>query len=40
MEKVVPPLLPFIAAIVAVLLFLAMVPEVTLWLPRVLGFIQ
>lgn len=40
MEKLVPPLLPFIGAIVAVLLLLALVPEVTLWLPRVLGFIQ
>jgi C4-dicarboxylate transporter DctM subunit len=40
MEKIVPPLLPFMAAILAVLLFLALVPEVTLWLPRVLGFIQ
>ena len=39
MEKVVPPLLPFIAAIVAVLLLLAVFPEVSLFLPRLLGFI-
>ncbi|BBK40874.1 C4-dicarboxylate ABC transporter permease [Allostella vacuolata] len=39
MEKLVPPLLPFIAAIVAVLLLLAVFPEVTLFLPRLLGFI-
>ncbi|WP_374441291.1 TRAP transporter large permease [Stella sp.] len=39
MEKVVPPLLPFIAAIAAVLLLLAMFPEVSLFLPRLLGFI-
>lgn len=39
MEKVVPPLLPFIAAIVAVLLLLAVFPEVSLFLPRMLGFI-
>ena len=39
MEKIVPPLLPFIAAIAAVLLLLAVFPEVTLFLPRLLGFI-
>jgi C4-dicarboxylate transporter DctM subunit len=39
MEKLVPPLLPFIAAIVAVLLLLAVFPEVSLFLPRLLGFI-
>jgi tripartite ATP-independent transporter DctM subunit len=38
MEKLVRPLLPFIAAIVAVLLFLAFVPEIVLYLPRTLGF--
>jgi TRAP-type C4-dicarboxylate transport system permease large subunit len=32
------PLLPFLAAIVAVLLFLAFVPEIVLYLPRALGF--
>jgi TRAP-type C4-dicarboxylate transport system permease large subunit len=38
MEKLVRPLLPFIAAIGAVLLFLAFVPEIVLYLPRTLGF--
>jgi TRAP-type C4-dicarboxylate transport system permease large subunit len=32
------PLLPFLAAIVAVLLLLAFVPEIVLYLPRALGF--
>ena len=38
MEKLIVPLLPFLAAIVATLLLLAFIPEVTLFLPRVLGF--
>ena len=38
MEKLVRPLLPFLSAIVAVLLFLAFVPEIVLYLPRALGF--
>jgi len=38
MEKLARPLLPFLAAIVAVLLFLAFVPEIVLYLPRALGF--
>ena len=38
MEKLVRPLLPFLAAIVAVLLFVAFVPEIVLYLPRALGF--
>jgi TRAP-type C4-dicarboxylate transport system permease large subunit len=38
MEKLVRPLLPFIAAIGAVLVFLAFVPEIVLYLPRALGF--
>lgn len=40
MEKLVRPMLPFIAAIVAVLLLVAFVPATTLWVPRLLGFIQ
>lgn len=40
MEKVVPSLLPFIAAIVATLLTIAVLPDITLFLPRLLGFIQ
>jgi C4-dicarboxylate transporter DctM subunit len=38
MEKLAQPLLPFLAAIVAVLLVLAFVPEIVLYLPRALGF--
>jgi C4-dicarboxylate transporter DctM subunit len=40
MEKLVRPLWPFLAAIVAVLLILAFVPEVVLVVPRALGFIR
>jgi C4-dicarboxylate transporter DctM subunit len=40
MDKLVKPLLPFLAAIVAVLLVVAAVPEITLFLPRLLGFAQ
>jgi TRAP-type C4-dicarboxylate transport system permease large subunit len=40
MEKLARPLLPFLAAIVAVLLVLAFVPEIVLYLPRTLGFTQ
>lgn len=38
MEKLVRPLLPFLAAIVVTLLLVAMVPPITLFLPRLLGF--
>jgi len=40
MEQLVKPLLPFIAAIVVVLLLVAFVPETVLMIPRLLGFIQ
>jgi TRAP-type C4-dicarboxylate transport system permease large subunit len=40
MDKLVKPILPFLAAIVVTLLCVAMVPEVTLFLPRLLGFTQ
>lgn len=40
MEKLVRPMAPFILAIVVVLLLVAFVPATTLWVPRVLGFIQ
>jgi C4-dicarboxylate transporter DctM subunit len=40
MEKLVRPMLPFIAAIVVVLLLVTFVPATTLWVPRLLGFIQ
>jgi TRAP-type C4-dicarboxylate transport system permease large subunit len=37
MEKLVRPLLPFLAAIVATLLLVAFVPEIILVVPRALG---
>jgi C4-dicarboxylate transporter DctM subunit len=40
MEKLVRPLLPFLAAIIATLLIVAFFPEVTLSVPRLLGFIH
>ncbi len=40
MDKLVKPLLPFLAAIVVALLFVAFVPEVVLFVPRVLGFVR
>ncbi|MEZ5856854.1 MAG: TRAP transporter large permease [Hyphomicrobiaceae bacterium] len=40
MEKLIRPLLPFLAAIIATLLLIVFVPEVTLALPRWLGLIQ
>ncbi len=40
MEKLVKPLLPFLAAIVVVLLLVAFVPETVLLLPRLFGFVK
>ncbi|MGH6816745.1 MAG: TRAP transporter large permease [Hyphomicrobiaceae bacterium] len=40
MDKLVRPLLPFLAAIVIVLLLVAFIPELALFLPRYLGFIR
>jgi tripartite ATP-independent transporter DctM subunit len=40
MEKLIKPLLPFLAAIVVTLLIVAFLPDVTLFLPRLLGFTQ
>jgi tripartite ATP-independent transporter DctM subunit len=40
MDQLVRPLLPFLAAIVAVLILVAFVPEVVLVVPRLLGFIH
>ena len=40
MEKLMRPLLPFLAAIVVTLLIVAFVPDITLFLPRLLGFAQ
>ena len=38
MEKLVKPLLPFLAAIVVTLLLVAFIPEIVLVVPRTLGF--
>ena len=40
MDKLMKPLLPFLGAIVVVLIILAFLPEVVLFLPRLLGFTQ
>jgi C4-dicarboxylate transporter DctM subunit len=40
MEKLVRPLWPFLAAIVAALLLVAFVPEIALFTPRVLGLVR
>jgi len=40
MEKLVRPLLPFLAAIVAALILVAVLPDLTLLLPRALGFVK
>jgi tripartite ATP-independent transporter DctM subunit len=40
MEKLIRPLWPFLAAIVAALLIVAFVPDVALMVPRALGFTQ
>ncbi len=40
MDKLVKPLMPFLAAIVVVLLIVAFVPETVLFVPRLLGFVK
>ena len=40
MEKLVKPLLPFLAAIIIVLFLVAFVPETVLFVPRLLGFVK
>jgi C4-dicarboxylate transporter DctM subunit len=40
MDKLVKPLLPFLAAIVVALFFVAFIPEVVLFVPRMLGFVR
>ena len=37
-EKVVPRLVPYLAVLIAALLIITFVPEITLWLPNLLGF--
>jgi TRAP-type C4-dicarboxylate transport system permease large subunit len=40
MEKLIASLLPFIVAIIVVLLVVAFIPEISLYLPKVFGFIK
>jgi tripartite ATP-independent transporter DctM subunit len=40
MEKLLRPLVPFLCAISAVLVVVAFIPQTTLWLPRVFGFVK
>ena len=40
MEKLVKPLVPFLAAIITVLFLVAFVPETVLFVPRLLGFVK
>jgi tripartite ATP-independent transporter DctM subunit len=40
MEKLLKPMLPFLAAIIAVLLLVAFVPETVLFVPRLMGFVK
>jgi C4-dicarboxylate transporter DctM subunit len=40
MEKLMRPLVPFLAAIIVVLLLVAFVPETVLFVPRVFGFVK
>ena len=40
MEKLVKPLLPFLAAIIVVLFLVAFVPQTVLFVPTLLGFIK
>lgn len=39
-EQVIKPLLPFFAVTVAVLLLVTYIPQLSLWLPKLLGFIK
>jgi TRAP-type C4-dicarboxylate transport system permease large subunit len=40
MEKLIPPLLPLLACMFAVLIFVTYVPEVYWWLPRSFGLVR
>ena len=40
MDKILPPLLPLLACMSVVLLFVTYVPEVYMWLPRSLGLVK
>jgi TRAP-type C4-dicarboxylate transport system permease large subunit len=39
-SEVVPSLMPFFAAMVAALLAVTYIPELSLWLPRVMGLVE
>ena len=40
MERLLRPLVPFLVAIIAVLFVVAFVPQITLWLPTLFGFVK
>src|SRR5260370_26409122 len=40
MEKIIAPLLPLLACMMVVLLFVTYVPEVYMWLPRSFGLVK
>lgn len=40
MDQLLRPLLPFLAAIIVTMILIAFVPEIVLFMPRLLGFIQ
>ena len=40
MEKIIPPLLPLLACMCVVLIFVTYVPEVYMWLPRSFGLVK
>jgi C4-dicarboxylate transporter DctM subunit len=39
-EDILRPLVPFILVLVATLLIISYVPEITLFVPRLLGYVQ
>ena len=40
MDKIIPPLLPLLACMSVVLIFVTYVPEVYMWLPRSFGLVK
>src|SRR4051812_1029812 len=40
MDKVIPPMLPLLACMIAVLMFVTYFPEVFMWIPRGAGFVK
>ena len=39
-ESVVKPLLPFLAVLLSTLMIISFVPEITLFVPRLLGYVN